>query len=154
MNCSDIQNRLTDYISKETTGAVSDTIRIHLESCPNCRTVAKDLNETLDILKLDSEGRLSDVPQLTEERREEIVRAYTHPLIHWVETHHMLVSIIAALTLILLAAAMIVITSSHDEAPAPVDGVEVWIGPNGLIAPEKPDSTTGSAQSQQNDAGD
>ncbi|MDA0321164.1 MAG: zf-HC2 domain-containing protein [Verrucomicrobia bacterium] len=153
MNCSDIQNRLTDYISKETTGAVSDTIRIHLESCPNCRTVAKDLNETLDILKLDSEGRLGDAAQLTEERREEIVRAYTHPVIHWVETHHILVSIIVALTLILLAAAaMIVINSSRDEAPEPVDGVEVWIGPNspnGLIAPEKPDSTTGSAQSQQ-----
>ena len=149
MNCSDIQDRLTDYISKETGSAVSDTIRIHLESCPDCRTVAKDLNDTMDILKLDSEGRLNEPGQLTEERREEIVRAYRYPMIHWVETHHMLVSLIVTLTLIVLAAAaVIVISASREDTPDPVEGVEVWIGPNGTFSPENRESSAESPDSQ------
>ena len=129
MDCSEIQTRLTDYVAKETGRGVSDTIRIHLKSCAECRHTARELNDTLDILKLDSEDLLRDPTRLSEKRRARITRSYRHPFQHWIESNHIAVSLVVALVIItLLVIAFFKIASQDPPQEVDHSGVPVWIG--------------------------
>jgi predicted anti-sigma-YlaC factor YlaD len=101
MKCEDIQPLLFDYMSRELTGAREVIIREHLRKCKNCQAAARDIQATLDLLRKASSVEKQQVTHLSESRRKKIVRAFTHPIMSWVERHILLVSIIGAIIVII-----------------------------------------------------
>lgn len=125
MKCADVQARLVDYMGRELGTAQSDLIRSHLASCDDCRAEARDIAASLDLLKKSAADTAGVPDRLSETRRARITRSYRHPWIHWMETHHVMVSICVAA--VLLVVALTAVTLLRNEVRPVEGGVDVWI---------------------------
>lgn len=97
--CEEIQAVLVDYMTRELGPARSALVREHLRKCPFCQTAAADIQATFELLRQAS-GADDSPEHLSDDRRARIHRAVMHPLMHWIERHHVLVSLAAALVLV------------------------------------------------------
>lgn len=124
MNCDDIRELLTDYMARELGESRSAFVREHLRLCPACQSVAQEIARTFDLMR-ETEGTYPD--KLSDRHRARIRRAYRHPLIAWIETHHELVSVISAgIVIILILAFVTILTVLISHRPVreiPVDVV-------------------------------
>ncbi len=118
MKCADIQPLLTDYMMRELGESRSALVRAHIRNCEKCQVMAKEMAEALNLLR--DAGKVALPDKLSDDHRARIRRAYTHPFMSWVETHHTLVSIIAGVVLVFVVlAAMFVIHVIEKNRPKP-----------------------------------
>jgi|GEM_PF-4581524 len=94
--CGEIQELLTAYMAKELGESQSALVREHLRKCGKCRAFARDIQITFDLFANARGSEPHAAMHLSDKHRARIRRAYMHPLIGWMETHHMLVSTIVA----------------------------------------------------------
>ncbi|OGV61807.1 MAG: hypothetical protein A2498_16290 [Lentisphaerae bacterium RIFOXYC12_FULL_60_16] len=103
MACDDIQEVLFDYMTRELGGNRADLVREHLRKCDSCQAAAADIQRTLDLLH---RARATDIhmapAHLSEHHHQRLIRAVLHPILDWINRHHILVSILAALALVAL----------------------------------------------------
>jgi predicted anti-sigma-YlaC factor YlaD len=128
MMCGDIQSVLFDYMSRELGPARSELVRGHLRKCPACRKEAAEIRETLELLQVASRDPTGVPDRLSEDRRARLVRAYMHPVLDWVYTHHVLVSVVMAVVVIAVALA-ILLKVRADRLDRLDPGPTVTIGP-------------------------
>jgi predicted anti-sigma-YlaC factor YlaD len=101
MDCDEIQGLLFDYMTRELGQARSDLVREHLRKCEKCQTAARETGETLDLLQTAKKVEEGAPAKLSEDRRRRVMRSVMHPVMHWMETNHIIVSVIVAIVLIL-----------------------------------------------------
>ena len=115
----------------------SDVIREHARRCQECRARLTELNDTV--------GRLhqADFPHgtlpetLSARHRARLTRALMHPVLDWIYVHHILVSSIVAL--LLLLAIGLGLRSYKVWRESILDGgIPVTIGKGVEPAPEQP----------------
>jgi predicted anti-sigma-YlaC factor YlaD len=131
MKCPEVQQRLTDYMARETEPGVTESIRAHLESCQDCRSIVRELTDTVEILLEDSRLPRPEMRCLTETRRARIRRAVRHPVLHWLESHLTPISLLIGVILVgLAAAAANYISRERKPVPQVESGtVTIWEGP-------------------------
>ena len=95
MQCEDIQGFLFDYISGELDTARSNLVREHLKKCPNCQAAAAEIREAMNVLREGSEA-LGVPKRLSEDHRKHLMWAVTHPIMDWMDRHHIITSLILA----------------------------------------------------------
>jgi len=149
VRCEDIRDLLFDYMSRELGKARSELVREHIRRCEDCKRQAAEIQSTLDLLN--AAGKESDhIPsRLSDERRKKLYWWYSHPIMRWIEKHHIVFSL--AITLIVIAVLTFVLSRAKifEEEPE-VDIFPVWIGdklPNAtnlVVLP--PESSTESRQ--------
>lgn len=106
VNCEVIQSLLFDYMSHELGQARSGLVREHLRKCADCQKAAAEIQETLNLLKK-SAGQAAAMPdRLSQDRRDRIRWAFTHPVMHWIERHHIMVSMAVAIIIVIVLGAI------------------------------------------------
>ncbi|MGB3086669.1 MAG: zf-HC2 domain-containing protein, partial [Phycisphaerae bacterium] len=50
MLCDQVREHLSAYLDRELTAELSAAVRAHLDACPDCRALLKDLRATVDLL--------------------------------------------------------------------------------------------------------
>jgi len=126
MKCDEIQAVLFDYMTRELGEARSDLVREHLRRCPACQKDAADIGATLEALQGASpHGEIDE--HLSHDRRKRLMRAYMHPLLDWVYSHHVLISIVVALIVLGVVLGMLVRKKVWSFGP-PEPGHTVTIG--------------------------
>lgn len=147
MKCKDVQDRLTDYMSRELGTYVSEAIRVHLTSCKDCSRIADDLARTMDVLR-GADAQHAAPERLSADHRKRITRSYTHPFLHWLETHHVVISLIAAIVVVIGAWGVLEVSRS-EPGEVELDGVEIWVGPHGTNAPPAATNVPSPAATEQ-----
>jgi len=137
IRCEDIQAVLFDYMTRELGQSRADLVREHLRKCEDCQAEGREIQATLDALYGASREEAGMPERLSEDRRRRIIRALAHPVIHWIERHHMLVSLVVAAVVIAVVLGVLRRTRLWDD-DRPV-GPPVTIGgpgmPGGTNAP-------------------
>lgn len=105
--CADIQGVLFDYLARELGPARSDLVREHLRLCPECRREAAEIQATLDALKAAGPAEADAPMRLTDDRRRRLAWSVMHPVRDWMQRHHALVALVAAVIVLALAAALL-----------------------------------------------
>lgn len=139
VQCEDIQGLLFDYMSRELGEARSDLVYEHLRKCEKCQAAAQEVQSTVDLLHSASGLDRGD-DRLTDERRRRVLRAFTHPVIHWIERHHILVSFavaVLALLVVLVVLKRARMWKVYEYQPGPV----IMIGTNELPVPSAVNET-------------
>lgn len=127
--CAAIQETLFDYMARELGPAQSDLVREHVRRCPECQKVAADIQSTLDLLRRASHAPFDAPTRLSEKRRQRLWRALMHPILNWIYTHHVLVSLITSLIAILVILALLEKLGTHDwETPKPGPTITIGVG--------------------------
>jgi anti-sigma factor RsiW len=127
MDCSEIQGVLFDYMARELGPARSNLVREHLRHCENCRRTAAEMQSTMDALRAASRLPSGVAEHLSGDRQRQLARVIMHPLLDWITTHHVLVSILAAIVAFLLG--FLIISRIHVRLDDDVkEGTEVIIG--------------------------
>lgn len=127
MKCEDIQPLLFDYMSRELGEGRTAAVREHIRKCKSCQALAKDIQATLDLLHTASRAERKSAEHLTDSRRKKIIRAFTHPLISWVEKHILLATVIATVIVISIIASFMGYLVEKRGAPLIGDPVTVRI---------------------------
>jgi len=102
MACEEIQDLLYDYLTHTIGRARGELIREHIRKCDDCRTVAADVQTTLDLLKDASSQQSREPMSLTDDRRRRLWRAFMHPVLDWLYSHHILVSVAVAIAAVIV----------------------------------------------------
>lgn len=101
LGCEDIGNYLMDYLTHDLGPARSDLIREHLRKCPDCRAEARELKETIDLLRSASPAKTTP-EHMSAKTRDRMMRAVTHPLLDWAFRHHIIISLLFAVLVLLM----------------------------------------------------
>jgi len=94
MHCEEIQDLLFDYMSRELGESRSAFVREHLRKCPDCQAAAREIKDTVDLLHAASADQAGLPERLSEDRRHRILWAVMHPILDWIYSHHILVSLV------------------------------------------------------------
>ena len=146
VRCEDIQELLFDYMSRELGQARSVLVREHLRKCEACTRQAAEIQSTLDLLSNASKEETNAPSKLTDERRKKLYWWYSHPIMLWIEQHHMIVSLIITI-LVLAIAGLILARTKGWKKEEPGTVYPVFIGkrlpamPNAEEPQEKGDET-------------
>lgn len=157
--CSEIQPLLFEYMNRELGGGRSDLVREHLRKCASCQEEAAAIQSALDFLRSDSK-RQGNVPnRLSAKHRARIARSVIHPVIDWISTHHILISMLVAAVVFLAWALFLVgvrlrqpdlIESTHYTItiarPSDDEPVRQKVPQNLERLPIEPDIDTGDEQ--------
>ena len=127
LKCGDIQAVLFDYMTRELGAGRSELVREHLRKCTACQKEAAEIGEMVDALRGASKGGAAIEEHLSEARRKRLVRSCMHPVLDWVYSHHILMSVLAALIVLLAALGMLLKTKVWSIEP-PDPGHTVIIG--------------------------
>jgi anti-sigma factor RsiW len=117
---------LFDYMSRELGQGRSDLVREHLRRCEECQRAAAEIQQTLDLLHEASVFDRRVSAHLTDRRRDRVWRAFVHPVIHWIEVHHIAVSI--AVAILVLAAVLFELCRARILREEPIEGIPVVVG--------------------------
>jgi len=131
--CEDIQSVLFDYMNRELGDGQAQLVREHLRHCAGCSRAAAEIEATLDLLRSASRTQPKSPAHLSEDRRRKIRYAVAHPVRHWMEQNHVLVSVLATV-IVLLAGFLIVRRLRVWKKHEAVRGITVHI--NRLPVPE------------------
>ncbi len=101
MRCDDIQSLLLDYINGELGEGRKDLVRDHMEKCAKCQETAQEMRLTIAILKT-SRHKYGSVHHLSTNRHLRIIRALLHPVQEWMINHHIFISLVIALMIVIL----------------------------------------------------
>jgi len=126
MRCDEIDAVLTDYMSHELGESRALLVRDHLRRCPRCQAEASGIGAALDLLRKAS-GEMKGAPdRLSDARRRRVRRAFLHPVLEWFVRHHVLVSVIIALAV--MVALIVAIRNVGEREPEDTSGVGITIG--------------------------
>lgn len=101
LKCEDIQSVLFDYMTRELGEGQAQLVGEHLRHCADCAHAAAEIQATLDLLRSASRRQPKSPTHLSEDRRRKMRHAVAHPVRHWMEQHHVLVSVLVALIVLL-----------------------------------------------------
>ncbi|MBL7115736.1 MAG: zf-HC2 domain-containing protein [Kiritimatiellae bacterium] len=119
LKCEDIQSVLFSYMSRELGSARSDLVREHLRKCPDCRELAADIQSTIDLfLKARAEEEGVSMT-LSDDHRKRMLKALTHPILHWITENHILVSIVATVIVLVGLALVLCTMKVRNDRPEP-----------------------------------
>lgn|GEM_PF-1932754 len=104
--CEEIQPLLLDFLTRELGGARADVIREHLRRCSACRAAASEMQTTVEALRRVPGAGEGD-QKLSEKHRARILKSITHPILAWMDRHHVLVSIIVVIVAALAVFALL-----------------------------------------------
>jgi anti-sigma factor RsiW len=99
--CADFQPLLFDFLSGELGAARADRVREHLRTCKDCQAEAAGIRGTLDLLKSASRVEPQVPAHLSNRHRARIFWSIAHPVLNWVTVHHLLVSILTGIALLI-----------------------------------------------------
>jgi len=126
LKCAEIQAVLFDYMARELGEGRSDLVREHLRRCADCQKEAAEISAMLEALHEGSpEGTLEE--RLSDDRRKRLVRAYMHPVLDWIHSHHVMISILIALAVLVAVLGILLKTRVWNIGP-PDMGPTVTIG--------------------------
>ena len=132
--CEEIQGLLFGYMSRELGEGRSDLVREHIRKCADCQAAAADMQDTMSVLQGASEEEAGIPRRLSDDRRARIAFSFTHPVLDWMYQHHILVS--AVMTLVVLVLLGLLLIQVRIWRSGPLDpGVPVKIGPHGADGP-------------------
>ncbi|NQU39989.1 MAG: zf-HC2 domain-containing protein [Lentisphaerae bacterium] len=99
--CEEIQALMLDYMQHDLGEGRSDVVREHARRCPECRARLTELHATMGMLHHAGfpQGPLPE--HLSEQHRARLTRALMHPILDWIYVHHILVSTLVAILLLL-----------------------------------------------------
>lgn len=100
--CDDIQSVLFGYMTRELGDGQAQLVREHLRHCADCSRAAAEIQATLDLLRSASRAQSDPPGHLSEDRRRKISHAIKHPVRHWIEEHHAVVSILVTVLALLV----------------------------------------------------
>lgn len=100
LSCEDIQPLLFAYMTRELGQARADVVREHIRKCEKCQAAGAEIQATLDALRGSSELDSTLPDRLSDKHRERIIWAFTHPVMDWIDRHHVLVSVLVAILVI------------------------------------------------------
>ncbi len=127
VRCEDIRDLLFDYMSHELGKARSQLVREHIRRCEDCKRQAAEIQSTLDLLSGASKQETDLPSRLTDERRKKLYWWYSHPVMRWIEKHHVVFSLVVAV--IILAILTLVLYRAKIFKDRPDEDVfPVWIG--------------------------
>lgn len=115
LSCEDIQHLLFAYMTRELGPARSDVVREHMRKCEKCQAAGAEIQATMDALRSSSELDSGLPDRLSDEHRERIIWAFTHPVMDWIDRHHVLVSILVAILVIALSFVIIRVVETWPE---------------------------------------
>jgi len=124
--CEDMQALLFNYMTRELGQARSDLVREHLRKCEKCQAVAKDIQATMNLLRTASRSETVVPDHLSEDRRTRIIRAFTHPVIDWMDRHHIIVSIVVTIAVIVVL--IVILRRMEVWKTREPEGITVTIG--------------------------
>ena len=128
VKCDIIQSMLLDYLNRELDPVRSDMVWKHLKKCAECEKEAKEMETTLAVLRKASQYPAGVPDHLSEKHRASIVRALTHPVLHWMEKYHVMSSLVVAVIVIAAIVAYLRWVEQHtDQIKKPRGGVDVNI---------------------------
>lgn len=107
VKCSDVQDLLFDFLSKELGPSRSEYVREHLRHCLECQKAATEIQETIDLLQNAKDDEAGIPEKLSPERRARIWWALTHPFMRWVEKHHVIASAIAVVVVLIVVSILL-----------------------------------------------
>lgn len=130
--CESIQGVLFDYLSRELGSARSEWVREHLRKCPDCKKAAADMQSAVDLLRKASREERGMATALSDDRRKRLRRALLHPVLDWMDRHHILASVCAALAA--LAVLLLLLRHVREAGDRPPEaGPTIFYG--GTLAP-------------------
>jgi len=91
---------LLDYINRELDPVRSDMVWKHIKKCADCEKEVREMESTLEVLRRASRDRAGMPDRLSDKHRASIVRALTHPILHWMERYHVVSSLVVAIIVI------------------------------------------------------
>lgn len=102
IKCDDIQALLFEYAERELGDSRSALVREHLRQCPKCQDCFTETMNTIAALQnaTTPDHQLPD--KLSDEHYAHVIRAITHPILNWMFDHHVLISIITAIIVLIL----------------------------------------------------
>ena len=125
-SCDGVRPLITAYMTHELGDNQSALVRKHLHRCPNCQAAVREIQQALDLLAAYS-PRPPLPDRLSDKRRAKIRRAYTHPVISWIETHHIPFSLTTAAIALAILFAFLgrgkILSMQPPEETIPVDWV-------------------------------
>ncbi|MGI5868083.1 MAG: anti-sigma factor family protein [Kiritimatiellia bacterium] len=135
MDCETIRRQLFDYLSHELASAPSTLVREHLRRCPACSEEAARIQKAVDALRSHDPGE--DAASAFEgRRRRRLLWLMAHPFIAACLRHHVAVSIIVAIVVLLVGTLVVVRVSRMGEPPKAMPPVELIL--NGVEEPDAP----------------
>lgn len=126
VRCEDIQELLFDYMSRELGQARSVLVREHLRKCEACTRQAAEIQSTLDLFSNASKEEADLPSRLTDERRKNLYWWFSHPIMLWIEKHHVLFSLAVTLIVIAILALIAARAKMWEEEPEE-DIYPIWI---------------------------
>ena len=127
VRCEDIRDLLFDYMSRELGKARSEFVREHLRKCPDCKRQAAEIQSTLDLLSTASREKTNLPSRLSDERRKKLYWWYSHPVMRWIENHHIAFSL--AIAVLIIAIIGLILHSARLFREDPEEEIfPVWIG--------------------------
>ena len=131
VKCEIIQSLLLDYLNRELDAVRSDMVWKHLKKCAECDKEAKEMESTLAVLRRASQCPANAPEHLSEKHRASIMRALTHPVLHWMETYHVVASLVVAV--LVIAGIILYLRWSEKHAvrvEKPTDFIEINLYPH------------------------
>ena len=129
--CDDFRALLFDHLAGELEPEQSDQVRAHLLTCEACRKAAAEIQGTLRLLEEAARDPDSIPTHLSEDRRKRVFWTFTHPLLDWMYRHHILVSLVIAIAVLVVVVAVMKTRELWGEEPEDGGGVTVVIGAAG-----------------------
>lgn len=136
LRCEDIREVLPDYVTRSLGGSRSELVREHLRQCADCRAEAAEMHKMLELLREARQTEGGGPRHLSKDRHDRVIRALMHPVISWIERHHILVS--AVVTVLLIALLLIFLRGLKIWKSEPETRVEVRILPRQDVPEEAP----------------
>ncbi len=99
--CEEIQNNLMDYLTRDLGEARSNLIREHLRKCDKCQAEARELQETINLLR-GASGSESIPRRMSRKTRDRMMRAVEHPFLDWIYRHHICISLCIAIIAVIV----------------------------------------------------
>ena len=94
--CVEVQEVLLEFMSRELGAARSDFVREHLRRCPDCQREAAAMQATIEALRAAAPAPAEWPGRLSDQRRDRIRWSIMHPVLDWIYRHHVLVSLLVA----------------------------------------------------------
>jgi predicted anti-sigma-YlaC factor YlaD len=117
MKCEVIESMLLDYINRELDPVRSDMVWKHLKKCADCEREVREMESTLAVLRSASRDRAGVPDRLSDKHRASMVRALTHPILHWMERYHVVSSLVVAVIVIAAIIGYLRWVETHPEKP-------------------------------------
>ena len=118
MKCEVIESMLLDYINRDLDAVRSDMVWKHLKKCADCEREVREMESTLTLLRSASRDTAGVPDRLSDKHRASIVRALTHPILHWMERYHVVSSLVVAVIVIAAIIVYVRWVETHPEEPA------------------------------------